>query len=64
MGQGYFIRNVYCSWKCVCRNYSYKTSDNYGVHNTPNGTKRVGISAYAFLYLLGLVENNGYNDII
>lgn len=40
-----------------------KTSDDYGVHNAPNGTKLIRIPAYAFLYLLGHAEKNGYKDI-
>ena len=40
-----------------------KTPDDYGVHNAPDGTKLIRIPAYAFLYLLGHAEKNGYMDI-
>lgn len=40
-----------------------KTPDDYGVHNAPDGTKLIRIPAYAFLYLLGHAEKNGYKDI-
>lgn len=37
-----------------------KTPDDFGVHNAPNGQKMIRIPAYAFLYLLGHAEKNGY----
>ena len=40
-----------------------KTPDDYGVHNAPNGQKLIPIPAYAFLYLLGHAEKNGYRGI-
>ncbi len=40
-----------------------KTSDDFGVHNVPDGTKLIRIPAYAFLYLLGHAEKNGYKGI-
>ena len=40
-----------------------KTPEDYGVHHAPDGTKIVRIPAYAFLYLLGHAERNGYRGI-
>lgn len=40
-----------------------KSADDYGVHNTPQGTKLLRIPAFAFLYLLGHAEKNGYRGI-
>lgn len=40
-----------------------KTTDDYGVHDAPNGQKLIRIPAYAFLYLLGHAEKNGYKGI-
>ena len=40
-----------------------KTADDYGVHNTPSGNKMLRIPAFAFLYLLGHAEKNGYQGI-
>lgn len=40
-----------------------KTPDDYGVHNAPDGTKLIRIPAFAFLYLLGHAEKNGYKGI-
>lgn len=40
-----------------------KTPDDYGIHNAPNGQKLIRIPAYAFLYLLGHAEKNGYKGI-
>ena len=37
-----------------------KRSDDYGIHNTPSGVKMIRIPAFAFLYLLGHAEKNGY----
>ncbi len=40
-----------------------KTPDDFGVHDAPDGTKLIRIPAYAFLYLLGHAEKNGYKGI-
>ena len=40
-----------------------KTPDDYGLHDAPDGTKMIRIPAYAFLYLLGHAEKNGFNRI-
>ena len=40
-----------------------KTPDDYGIHNAPNGQRLIRIPAYAFLYLLGHAEKNGYRGI-
>lgn len=40
-----------------------KTPDDYGIHDAPNGKKLIRIPAYAFLYLLGHAEKNGYKGI-
>lgn len=40
-----------------------KTPDDYGIHDAPNGQKLIRIPAYAFLYLLGHAEKNGYKGI-
>lgn len=37
-----------------------KRADDFGVHNAPNGKKLLRIPAFAFLYLLGHAEKNGY----
>ena len=37
-----------------------KRADDYGEHNGPNGEKLLRIPAFAFLYLLGHAEKNGY----
>lgn len=37
-----------------------KRSDDFGTHDAPNGKKLLRIPAYAFLYLLGHAEKNGY----
>jgi predicted AAA+ superfamily ATPase len=37
-----------------------KRADDYGVHNAPNGEVLLRIPAYAFLYLIGHAERNGY----
>ena len=37
-----------------------KRADDYGTHNAPNGKKLLRIPAFAFLYLLGHAEKNGY----
>ena len=38
-----------------------KESTDYGIHNAPDGTKMIRIPAYAFLYLLGHAEKNGFS---
>lgn len=40
-----------------------KSSTDYGVHNTKTGFKMLRIPAYAFLYLLGHAEKNGYKGV-
>ena len=40
-----------------------KSADDYGLHDTPSGKKMIRIPAFAFLYLLGNAEKNGYNFI-
>lgn len=40
-----------------------KTPDDYGLHNAPDGTKMIRIPAYAFLYLLGHAEKNGFKGM-
>lgn len=40
-----------------------KSSTDYGVHDTKSGFKMLRIPAYAFLYLLGHAEKNGYKGI-
>ena len=37
-----------------------KEPGDYGIHNAPDGTKMTRIPAYAFLYLLGHAEKNGF----
>lgn len=37
-----------------------KRTDDFGVHDAPNGRKLLRIPAFAFLYLLGHAEKNGY----
>lgn len=37
-----------------------KNPRDYGIHNAPDGTKMIRIPAYAFLYLLGHAEKNGF----
>lgn len=37
-----------------------KKAEDYGVHDTPSGTKLLRIPAFAFLYLLGHCEEHGY----
>lgn len=41
-----------------------KSPTDYGIHNAPNGNKLIRIPAYAFLYLLGHAEKNGYKGKI
>lgn len=40
-----------------------KNPSDYGVHNTPSGKNLLRIPAFAFLYLLGHSERNGYKGI-
>lgn len=40
-----------------------KRADDFGEHNAPNGKKLLRIPAFAFLYLLGHAEKNGYKGI-
>lgn len=40
-----------------------KRFDDYGVQNMPNGGKLLRIPAFAFLYLLGHAEKNGYKGV-
>lgn len=40
-----------------------KRFDDYGVQITPNGGKLLRIPAFAFLYLLGHAEKNGYKGV-
>lgn len=40
-----------------------KNASDYGVHNTPSGDKLLRIPAFAFLYLLGYAEKNGYRGV-
>ena len=40
-----------------------KTPEDYGIHNAPNGRKLIRIPAYAFLFLLGHAEKNGYKGV-
>ncbi len=40
-----------------------KTPDDFGVHNTKCGRDLLRIPAFAFLYLLGHAEKNGYRGI-
>lgn len=40
-----------------------KAASDFGVHNTKSGTDMLRIPAFAFLYLLGHAEKNGYKGI-
>lgn len=40
-----------------------KNSDDFGIHNTKSGKIMLRIPAFAFLYLLGHAEKNGYRGI-
>lgn len=40
-----------------------KNATDYGVHHTKNGKNMIRIPAFAFLYLLGHAEKNGYKVI-
>lgn len=40
-----------------------KRADDYGLHNTPSGEDLIRIPAFAFLYLLGQAEVNGYKGV-
>lgn len=37
-----------------------KRAEDFGIHDAPNGRKLLRIPAFAFLYLLGHAEKNGY----
>lgn len=41
-----------------------KNADDYGVHNTSQGIDLLRIPAFAFLYILGHIEKEGYDNII
>lgn len=41
-----------------------KTADDYGVHHTPQGIDLLRIPAFAFLYILGHIEKEGYDNIV
>lgn len=41
-----------------------KNADDYGVHNTPQGIDLLRIPAFAFLYILGHIEKERYDNII
>lgn len=40
-----------------------KNADDFGAHDTPSGNQMLRIPAFAFLYLLGYAETNGYQGI-
>jgi len=40
-----------------------KRADDYGVHHTIHGKNMIRIPAFAFLYLLGHAEKNGYKGL-
>jgi len=40
-----------------------KRADDYGVHHTKHGVNMIRIPAFAFLYLLGHAEKNGYKGL-
>ena len=40
-----------------------KNPEDYGVHDTPQGIQMLRIPAFAFIYLLGHAEKNGYKGI-
>ena len=40
-----------------------KSASDFGVHNTKSGKNMLRIPAFAFLYLLGYAEKNGYKGI-
>lgn len=40
-----------------------KKADDYGVHHTKHGKNMIRIPAFAFLYLLGHAEKNGYKGL-
>ena len=49
----------FCDEACVSIVIT-KSSNDFGVHNTPNGKNLLRIPAFAFLYLLGNAEKHGY----
>ena len=40
-----------------------KNANDFGVHNTKTGKDLIRIPAFAFLYLLGHAEKNGYRGM-
>lgn len=40
-----------------------RRADDYGIQSTPDGNQLIRIPAFAFLYLLGNAEKNGYKGI-
>ena len=40
-----------------------KRMDDFGAHDTPSGKQLLRIPAFAFLYLLGHAERNGYKGM-
>ena len=40
-----------------------KTADDFGLHHTKNGKELIRIPAFAFLYLLGHAEKQGYHEM-
>ena len=40
-----------------------KRADDFGEHNGPEGQTLLRIPAFAFLYLLGHAEKNGYRGV-
>ena len=40
-----------------------KSASDFGIHNTNSGKDMLRIPAFAFLYLLGHAEKNGYRGI-
>lgn len=49
----------YCS-QASAASIITKRAEDFGVHDAPNGQKLLRIPAFAFLYLLGHAEKNGY----
>ena len=41
-----------------------KRADDFGEHKAPDGHKLLRIPAFAFLYLLGHAEKNGYKGLV
>ena len=40
-----------------------KNANDFGLHNTKTGKDLIRIPAFAFLYLLGHAEKNGYKGV-